>query len=146
MLILKLCSVPTSEYDLGAIIHQTFQHKQQSSDGNKKTETGWFQPTDRLWRYNCFTSIILGMGSASERWRYYVTSSFIGTAHTRNDLCFGSLATINMMMMEWTYWYKRWWYQFHTDISSRSSNPYRFAWTNAVPYKARKIVEKAKPM
>ena len=31
--------------------------------------------------------IILGMDSANERWRYIVTSSLIGWAHTRNDPC-----------------------------------------------------------
>ena len=29
--------------------------------------------------------IILGMGSANETWRYNVTSSLIGWAHTQND-------------------------------------------------------------
>ena len=29
--------------------------------------------------------IILGMGSANERWRYIVMSSLIGWAHTQND-------------------------------------------------------------
>ena len=29
--------------------------------------------------------IILGMGSANERWRYIVTSSLVGWAHTQND-------------------------------------------------------------
>ena len=31
--------------------------------------------------------IILGMGSANERRRYYVTPPLIGRAHTQNDLC-----------------------------------------------------------
>ena len=30
---------------------------------------------------------IMGMDSASERWRYIVTSSLIGWAHTQSDLC-----------------------------------------------------------
>ena len=33
--------------------------------------------------------IILGMGSANERWHYNVMSSPIGWAHTQNDLWFG---------------------------------------------------------
>ena len=31
------------------------------------------------------SGIILGMGSANERRRYYVTPSLIGRAHTQND-------------------------------------------------------------
>ena len=31
--------------------------------------------------------IILGVGSANERWRYILTSSLIGCVHTRNDPC-----------------------------------------------------------
>ena len=31
------------------------------------------------------SGIILGMGSANERWRYIVTSFLIGWAHTQND-------------------------------------------------------------
>ena len=32
-----------------------------------------------------YTEIIRGMGSTNERWRYHVTSSPIGWAHTQND-------------------------------------------------------------
>ena len=42
-----------------------------------------------LWDIVCMQNqgIILGMGSASERRRYNVTSSLIGCAHNRNDPC-----------------------------------------------------------
>ena len=33
----------------------------------------------------CVSGIILGMGLAKERRRYYVTPSLIGRAHTQND-------------------------------------------------------------
>ena len=38
------------------------------------------------------TEISLGLGSANERRRYIVTSSFTGWAHTQNDPCAASLA------------------------------------------------------
>ena len=38
-----------------------------------------------IWSDNGNAWIILGMGSASERRRYYVTPSLIGRAHTQND-------------------------------------------------------------
>ena len=37
------------------------------------------------------------MGSANERWRYNVTSSLIGCAHTQNDPCI----TYNIVL-QWT--------------------------------------------
>ena len=37
--------------------------------------------------FRCSSGIILGMGSTNERWRYNVTSSLIGRAHTQNDQC-----------------------------------------------------------
>ena len=38
------------------------------------------------------TAIILGMGSANERWRYFVAPSLIGGAHTQNDPWMGDAA------------------------------------------------------
>ena len=35
--------------------------------------------------------VILGLGSANERWRYIVTSSLISWAHTQNDPCSGRI-------------------------------------------------------
>ena len=37
--------------------------------------------------------IVLGMGSANERRRYFVTSSLIGWAHSQNDLCIVTIAS-----------------------------------------------------
>ena len=39
--------------------------------------------------YSYTAEIILGMGSANDRRRYYVTPPFIGRAHTKNDPCRG---------------------------------------------------------
>ena len=41
------------------------------------------------WWCHDIAGIILGMGLASERWRYNVMSSLIGWAHTQNDPCIG---------------------------------------------------------
>ena len=43
--------------------------------------------TQITWNQNTYTRIILCMHPANERRRYMVTSSLIGRAHTRNDLC-----------------------------------------------------------
>ena len=37
------------------------------------------------WCKMCIPGIILCLGSANERWRYLITSSLIGWAHTQND-------------------------------------------------------------
>ena len=44
-----------------------------------------------------FTEIILGMGSANERWCYFVTSSLIGWAYTQNDHCFIMMSDVYFM-------------------------------------------------
>ena len=45
----------------------------------------WIQSIEIV-EYVYTSEIILGMGSANERRRYYVTPSLIGRAHTQNDL------------------------------------------------------------
>ena len=52
----------------------------------------WFEtPPWSLWRqcneFWCIAMIILCMRPANERWRYTVTPSLIGWAHTQNDPC-----------------------------------------------------------
>ena len=49
----------------------------------------WLKMADEIWDPAARKAgIILGMGSANERWRYNVTSSLIGWAHT-HGLCKG---------------------------------------------------------